>query len=340
MKKIFSITILLIGFVLNDWGQIALKYENQAIVIGDAHHFLFANKVDEGTAGPNQVWDFSGLKAEGDLTSYMLDAMQTPKGNLIPEANAVIKEGENNFYFRVSKNVIEEYGLASCNAVFRYDQPLVKIKFPFHYGNQCQGQFHGTDVNNPSIQLNGTYKIEADAYGKLILPGNITINDVLRLKSIRTDVAGNSSTTTVTYRWYSSDVRYPLLTIIKYENAGKSNTAVTAYYADAGNVSKSSKNTPEESELIANENIRLKIYPNPYSDKVNINYYLFKQNDVNIAIIDNMGKSICTIVNQNQTEGPYTKSFAGKDYGLKQGIYFVRIIVAGQVITQKIIQAN
>jgi hypothetical protein len=340
MKKIFTIAILLIGFVLNDWGQTVLRYETHAIKLGDDHHFRLANKVDEGPAGPNQVWDFSGLKAEGDLTSHMLDALQTPKGNLIPEATSVIKEGENNFYFRVSKNVIEEYGLVSCNAVYRYDKPLIKIKFPFNYGNQCQGEFHGTDVNNLSVQLNGVYKIEADAYGTLILPGNITINNVLRLKSTRTDITGNSSNYTVTYRWYSSNVRYPLLTIIKYENGSKSNTAVTAYYADAGNISKSSQNTTEENELLTDENIKLSVFPNPYSEKVNINYYLYKQNDVKIAIIDNMGKTVCTLVNQNQTEGQYTKTFAGRDYGLKYGIYFVRVIVGGKVITKKIIQVD
>ncbi len=339
MKKIFTITILLIGFVLNGWGQIALRSENHAIKPGDKHHFRLANKVDEGTAGPNQVWDFSGLKIEGDLTSYMLDAQQTPKGKLIPEANAVIQEGPNNFYFRVSKNVIEEYGLTSSNAVYRYDQPLIKIKFPFHYGDQCQGQFRGTDVNNSGVHLNGVYKIEADAYGTLILPGNTTIKNVLRLKSTRTDTAGNSSNTTVTYRWYSSDVRYPLLTIIKYENAGKSNTAVTAYYADAGNISKSSPSTSEEN-LVSNEDIKLSVFPNPYSETANINYQLFKQNYVKIEIIDNIGKTVCTLVNQNQTEGQYTKTFVATDYGQKQGLYFVRITVGDNVVVKKIIKRD
>ncbi len=337
MKKISTIVIFIFGIVLNTWCQISLLYENQSIVIGDAHHFRLADMVDEGPAGPNQVWDFSALKATGDLTSYMIDALQTPDGTKIPEATSVIKEGQNNFYFKVSKRDIEEYGLASCNVVYRYDQPLVKMKFPFSYGEKLQGQFHGTDVNNPAVQLNGTYKVEGDAYGKLILPNNVEISDVLRMKSTRTDGIGNSTNTTVTYRWYSKNVRYPLLTIIKYENAGSYHTSLTAYYADAGSSIKSDK-SDSQNDWIANENFRISIYPNPYVERANINYVLYKVSDVNISIFDNMGKNIKTIVNQTQDAGQYTQSFAGSDFGLKAGVYLVRIIVNGKIETTKLIQ--
>jgi hypothetical protein len=267
----------------------------------------------------------------------MLDALLTPDGTKIPEATSVIQEGPNNFYFKVSKIDMQEYGLASCNAVFRYDQPLVKMKFPFRYGDQCQGQFHGTDVNNPTIQLNGTYKIIADAYGKIILPGNIVINDVLRLKSARTDGLGNSTNTTITYRWYSKNVRYPLLTIIGNENAGIFHPTLTAYYADAGSSAKF-KQAENQSDLITNENFRVSIYPNPYAERTNINYVLYKASDVNISIVDNMGKSIQIIVNHAQEAGQYTESFAGRDFGLKAGVYLVRIIVDGKIETTKLIQ--
>ena len=338
MKKIFTITIFLFGFILSNWSQISLLYNNQAIVIGDAHHFRLANTVDEGPAGPNQIWDFSGLKIQGDLTSYMLDALLTPNGTKIPEATSVIKEGENNFYFRVSKSDIKEYGLASCNVVYRYDQPLTKLKFPFRYGDHSQGVFHGSDVNNAAIELKGTYQIEADAYGKLLLPHNVTINNVLRLKSTRTDQFNNASNTTITYRWYSTDVRYPLLTIIKYENNGKYQTSVTAYYADAGNIVKSSKNDADGNEVIANDNFTFTAFPNPYTESININYYLYQQSDVSISVVDNMGKTVHTLVNQKQDEGQYTQSFTGKDFGLNAGVYFVRIIVNGKVEIAKIIQ--
>lgn len=334
MKKIFTLTFLLVGFVLNNQGQVTLKYNNQAIIPGTSHHFKLANKADVGPAGPNQVWNFSDLKAEGDLTSYMLDAKQTPKGNLIPEANAVIQEGSNLFYFAVSKNIIEEYGLASGNAVYRYDKPLVKMKFPFRYGDKYEGQFHGTDVNNQSVQLNGTFKIEVDAYGTLMLP-NATIKNVIRLKSTRTDGTGNLTNSTVTYRWYSTDVRYPLLTIITYVSGSQTNSAITAYYADASNA----KSSPEKEELAAND-IKLSVYPNPYSEKFNIEYNLFKQSNVNISIVDNNGKTICTLVDQIQDAGQYSKIFNATDYGVKQGIYFVRVMVGSEVNTLKMVKVN
>jgi hypothetical protein len=337
MKKISTLTIFLFGIILSSWSQIPLSYENQAIHIGDQHHFRLANMAEEGPAGPNQVWDFSSLKIQGDLTSYMIDALLTPNGTKIPEATSVIKEGESNFYFSVSKSDIKEYGLASCNSVYRYDQPLTKIKFPFRYGDHSQGVFHGSDVNNAAIQLNGTYQIEADAYGKLILPDNVVISNVLRLKSTRTDLMNNTSNTTITYRWYCADVRYPLVTIIKYVNKGNAQTSLTAYYADAGSIAKNSKKSGE-TEWLANDNFKFSAYPNPYTETININYYLYKQSDVNISIADNMGRTVHTLVNLTQDEGQYTKSFTGKDFGLNAGVYIVRIKVNGKVETAKIIQ--
>jgi hypothetical protein len=341
MKKTFTI-LFLFSIILSTNGQISLTFDNQAIVVGDSHHFILADKTDEGSAGADQIWDFSGLKKQGDLTSYMLDASQTASGTSIPEATSVIKEWENYFYFRVSKNLMEEYGLASCNTVYKYDKPLIKIKFPFNYGNSCEGLFHGTDVSNQKNQLQGSYKIEADAYGKLLLPDNVVIDNVLRLKSVRNDISGTSSITTTTYRWYSSDVRYPLLTIIKTDNGGKTNTSITAYYADAKTSLKSATvaDSNIENELVDNDNFTLSIYPNPYSEKLFINYRLYKQSDIKIEVVDNTGKSIYSIQHPNQSEGEYTESFTGKSYGLKQGVYFMKVLIGGKLITKKIVQVD
>ena len=83
-------------------------------------------------------------------------------------------------------------------------------------------------------------KYIGDAYGSLILPNNITVENVLRVKQSRTFDNGNgNSLQEITYRWYSTDVRYPILVIIKYVTATSSNIAEVAMYAHAGDRNKS-----------------------------------------------------------------------------------------------------
>jgi len=187
--KTFTSIIFLMGLFLNSYAQTALTNKNHAIKTGDSHHFYLAEKANQGPAGPNQIWDFSNLKKNGELTSVMLNPTETAGGAQIPEANAAIKENDVVFFFKVSDDEVLDYGFASCGNVYKYQKPLVKMKFPFQYGSVQQGEFQGINVNNPEITLNGTYKIEVDGYGKLVLPGNVTANNTIRLKSTRTEVS-------------------------------------------------------------------------------------------------------------------------------------------------------
>lgn len=335
MRKIISTHALLLCFVVTVFSQTSLTYKNHAIVAGTSHHFYMAQKADEGPSGPNQTWNFSEFKKESELTSQMLSTSETDKGAILSDANAIIREFSNDFYFKVTKNAIEEYGYSNGNTIIKYDQPLVKIKFPFSYGNVQQGSFNGTDINNPSVKLSGTYKIEADAYGKLILPDNIVYKNVLRLKSTRID--GNCTCTLVTYRWYSSDVRYPLLTIIKSENGGTSNALLTAYYADGSTLKKDATEEPNNS--LAGD-YKLAVSPNPFEDNVTVTYQLSKASNVKLEIVDNNGKPVQTLVAQKKEQGNYTITFSAKQLGLSQGAYFVRGTFNEKVLTEKIIKSN
>jgi hypothetical protein len=339
MKKLFTIFPFLFVFWLVN-GQTALKFSNQAIVIGNSHHFKLASAVDEGASGTDQIWDFSGLKAQNDFTSYMLDATQTPNTSDIPDANVVIKENQSLYYFKVSKTQIDELGFASCSKVYRYIVAPVKMKFPFTYGNYAEGPFHGVDVNNANNQLSGTYKIEVDATGTLIIPGNKPIHNVVRLKSSRTDEAGASSNTTITYRWYSANVRYPLLTIIRNGSDDKFVTSTVAYYADVVSQTKSVIADDAENNVVVDENFTISAYPNPYTDKLRIDYHLYRESSVIIGVYDNVGKSIALLVNQKKTKGNYTEWFSGKDYGMKQGVYYLRVSIDGKITTKKIVQID
>lgn len=330
MIKTFTSIIVLIGLFLNINAQTALTSKNHAINKGDKHHFYLAEKVDAGASGPNQIWDFSQLKKNGELTSLMLSPEETAGGSFIQDANIVIRENNVDFFFKETDNEIFDYGFASCGNVYKYDKPLVKMKFPFLYGSVYQGEFEGSDVKKPEVKLKGTFKIEADAYGKLILPGDISVDNVIRLKSIRTE--GSSST--VTYRWYTAKLRYPLLTIITSENGSISTPVLAAYYA--GSLQKTAQ--LEETAKAGNDDMIISVYPVPFGDELNIDYTLYNPGYVKIELLDNSGKPIQDLVNSNLEGGAYKEKLSNQEHKLAQGVYFIRAIVNGKVLIKKVIK--
>ena len=75
----------------------------------------------------------------------MYGAFNSPNSSDIPEANTVLEEYETKFYFKTTDALIEHYGTVSKNnTITKYDEPFVKMVFPFNYGDSYSGIFSGT----------------------------------------------------------------------------------------------------------------------------------------------------------------------------------------------------
>ena len=186
MKKGFSLLIFLCLFVFSVVGQTLMSYESNAFIDGDQHHYLRVEnltEVNEGASGLNITWDYTHLIAGDSVTSYLLDATQQPGYEHFPEANIVIKEDGEVIFFYVSTQGIEKYGYIRANNIFKYDLPIKRFSFPFSYGEKIDGNYSLHRIGSPETNFPGTYNSEIDGTGTLILPGNITIRNVLRVRS-------------------------------------------------------------------------------------------------------------------------------------------------------------
>lgn len=67
-----------------------------------------------------------------------------------------------------------------------YSNPVLKMKYPFSYGDQFTDNFKGVALFNKDykIEFTGDNTVTADAYGTLILP-NLILDNVMRVKSIK-----------------------------------------------------------------------------------------------------------------------------------------------------------
>jgi len=338
MRKIYILLACLASFSLVLNGQIKLTYNSHSLVIGTSHDFIFTKNVDEGTSGSNVIWDFSGLQPiEKTLTSHMLDPVSLDKSSEIPEANTVIEEFGNYFYFKVQNDIMEQYGTVCCNTVIKYDKPFLKIKFPFTYGDKETGSYSGVQESADSkTPVSGNYEVSADAYGTLILP-NVTLNNVLRVKQSRTIDYGNGNVTTeITFRWYTANVRYPILVIIKYITPKSTYVAETALYAHAGEQAKSAAEI-QTPELLSN----LDAYPNPYDDNLTISYNLGKPEKVKIEIYDASGNIFKNVIGgAKQDAGVHNMTINTTESNFKPGIYYVRVTINETPFTKKVVKAK
>ena len=141
---------------------------------------------------------------------------------------------------------------------------------------------------------------------------------------------------TISYKWYSYDVRYPLLTIIQSKSLKGTKTFRTAYYSKAKN------NTDQENKgfNLESENIKAKIYPNPFMDEFNLDYTITNDSDIRIEVYDNSGKKFISIHKADLKAGNYTEIIKSDKIGNQLGMFHIRIIAGNEVISKTVIRGE
>jgi hypothetical protein len=343
MKNLYLFWVLALFASESLMSQTVLKNYYHTFKPGDEHHFIISNNTSEGEAGFSKTWDFSHLEQKGELKSHMLLISDVEQSSQIPEANIVLEEFGNLFFFRMIGNKMEQYGtVTKNNTVIKYDKPFVKMVYPFEYGESKEGEFSGvTKTSRSEKKFTGTYSIEVDGYGTLTLPGNVKIHDVVRLKTIKEQTYENAShtSTIVSYKWYCQPVRYPLLTIIKGGQPGKTRTIKTAYYADAASLA--SKIQQEATEVTGNKiSSDVNVYPNPFQKEFTLDYTLMEKGDVEIIVFDNAGKKIKTIRLKGKTAGVHSQIINLESGRAANGMYHVSIQSGGEEIRKRLLKVD
>ncbi|NJM15896.1 MAG: T9SS type A sorting domain-containing protein [Bacteroidales bacterium] len=298
------------------------------------------NYVEPGAAGANQVWDFSGITPVNDFTGSLQTTMESENPSLFSAANVELNEFGNKFYFKLTKDALEQYGMvtASNDLVITYDKPFKKMEYPFSYDQKIDGAFTGSyKLNNTDATLNGNYSVYADAYGTLMLPNDVEVENTLRVKTIksydRTYTGGQTNHIDITtYRWYASTERFPLLvlTTIDVTSNGSTSTSTQAAYRP--------KISATPTAVLASElpESEFKVFPNPYRHSFEVTYVVKAEGSVDIAIYDLAGKRLHTLVN-NETHPIFngTIGVEPSKLNLTSGMYLVKATINGASASQK-----
>lgn len=173
-----------------------------------------------GNGGKGVVWDFSEANVISG-TDY-LEIIDIGNNSFGQKANRVRMD------YRVSGDTVLWTGFERRLSEIHEVVPAVKMVFPVCFGDTCVSSFRmkGKYAVSANTECAGTAKTVADGQGVLIMPGNDTICDVLRLRSDYNISRGGllrfhqehlgqyaGSGLITTYEWYAPGYRYPVMTV-------------------------------------------------------------------------------------------------------------------------------
>ncbi len=334
MKKMILCNVLTVIAFAISFSQPSLIYNFHGLKAGVDNQMIYTEYADPGQSGADMIWNFGGLTNKQSFTGFLNQSDASEMGTSYTECNTELIEFESHFFFNVTASQIEEYGYSSADGKnqTRYSIPSIKMKFPFSYGHSFSGTFSGISIFNGvnSGTINGSYSVEADAYGALILPGNHYFESTLRVKTEKSYVTDYGSLSQqvdiVSYRWYDLMHRYPLLVLTEY--SVKSGNTTTVYHQAAYN----NNSITGLNSLIDEEGVSL--YPNPTGAELMLKFDAAAEGLINIDIYNTAGNRIRSFQREGTQAGLLQFDLTDNISGLKPSSYFL-IIQTGDRIIKK-----
>lgn len=183
------------------------------------------NNIGPGGAGANQHWMFTSLSPIDTVVDNVVTPDWTPYRSQHPDANIArrTKDGDYLFYNKTGNAtyLVGDHD-ATANRHITHPNSLLSSKRPLTYNDVAIDTFT-TKENTSGSSGMGIMNMQVDGYGMLHLPGNVTINDVIRIKVtlVSTDTIpfapppypspSRIITTSTLYSWFDNGHKSALL---------------------------------------------------------------------------------------------------------------------------------
>jgi hypothetical protein len=337
MKKILLFTSVLSAWVYGLNAQFYMTSKSHGFVADEVNKMKICSTVEPGNAGNNVVWDFSNLNIIEDFSGLVENVVYDQNYGKLLNTNVILKEYNSQFYFKNNDESLELYGIGSNGTLsVKYTKPFVKMKYPFTYGSSYKGDFEGEYLQSNG-KVTGTYEVTGDAYGKLILPGNKILKNVLRVKTeqiFKTNFENYSYDSKITaYRWYIKDYRFPVLVILQEEyifNGSPSKSYKVAVNYDIEQLSEPNSISNIKSDA------KFSIFPNPATDLINISFNSISDTKVTIDIFNAAGEKVFNTSKETK-EGINIINLEASKINIPKGSYIVQLKYGDNTLNEKLI---
>lgn len=335
MKKIYTF-IFLTACLLSKTQTLTQSFNEPVIGDVDKSYRLDTTAYTSGlpvaTTGSNCAWNFANLTGAFPM---IVDSFVGPSA--APQATAYLgtsyaqhRDLLYTFYkSTTSPQQTELLGAYSPSLSLTFTNSAIIATYPVGYGYNLSDPVSGSfKYNTTPGACNGNITISAAGLGSINLPGNVTIQNVLCLKSVEILTLSTSFVPVGTfnqtiYNYYAPGKKFPVLNInyTSYQLLG--NPPVNTAYVYGSNTYFTVVGINESSLLKEN----YEIYPNPFHDRLSV------------VSKKSTGENMYSIYDTNGKLVLKTKNIESENISsLLPGIYFLEIKNAGGSFRQKIIK--
>jgi hypothetical protein len=346
MKKLLVLSLLLIIAAIAS-SQVVLTFSKNGLFAGDSVYTQEIKFISPGNSGPDQIWDFSKIEFTGNNPVSLTSEMPLKHLDGLDNSNLILNDHGYEYYLNSNKDILEELGLTSKDYSFVFSDPMLKMKYPFSYGENFTDKYSGTGYyrEDKKVDISGNYTVFADGYGTIILPDKI-LKNAMRLRIEETGTQLNPCNSIdrkiQRYLWYVPNAKHAVLgfTISEYTFSGEDpkitytgfinqkmynsfdlNTAATNL--DAGDLAESS----------------VVLFPNPFNKRLSYNYFLREQMQVSVELVNISGSRLAFLLdNKVQQEGMHTGEFDASSINLPMGVYYLRFTFGKKVVVSKVVK--
>lgn len=259
--------------------------------------------------GRNCVWDFSDISTDTaeiiPVDYFALSTTDTTRIGLHRE--------RTNYYYRYAQDTLwlAEYETSRTHVC--YVSPMPLLRYPFEYGDSLNSTFEGRGqyCHLVPLSVQGSIQIHADAMGTLKLP-ELVIDSALRIHSrilYKTMMHDTAHVVNDLYRWYSKNMRYPLLEttkIVVVKNIDTIEIAQAYYIPQDTEINASQRNIQSLIQEVTDSLVtEISCMPNPVHSNLYISYQLNVSADVYISIHYNGGALMYSTSMFKQEMGSY-----------------------------------
>jgi hypothetical protein len=346
MKRI-SLLVTSLFFTIISFSQVTLTVINNAANAGDSNTYLKVPYFAPGDAGPDQVWDFSGINLTGEKMVSKFTSPSAEKDKQTADYSYILNEKGNSYFYKLNENSNTEIGGLTSDYTITYSDPIVRMMYPFAYGDHFTDDFVGAALvkNVKKVDFSGVYSVKADAFGTLIMPDH-AYTDALRVRTesdgLEINQCNSVEVKVIHYVWYVPGHRYPVLNISTTDRrvSGREYQTTNMALVYTGTSGTSSNGKGQTQDITPSDDSPVVVvYPNPFGDKLNYFYFLRKAVPASVTLSDVTGRTSGILLkHQQQGEGLHTASINSDDLNLDPGIYYLTFVFDKQVIVKKVIK--
>ncbi len=362
-------------FSLPAFSQHRLTEKNNLMRPGDEIIKQQVDYKDPGRSGENVLWDFSKLKTvnpeyklryvlpRARRDSTYIVGMDTFRIKNIRKNELVTgREHQTNYYYHFKDSLLCILGYENSTTLMHHNSPLPVMQFPMKYETKITTDYSSECLYSQSVLMSthGKIQVEADAFGKMILPSKDTLNNVLRIHSVQTIFSDSIpsmdsiriDTRIETYKWYSKGYRYPVFETIRTVHRLDSikDVFTTAFFYppqehyyledDPENLVEleedNQKNNPDSPDYNPWEGLTYNLYPSPVRTTLNIEMDLPKPAVVKVQLTNRQGLIMVTEEWGRQSSGILDKQlYVGL---LPTGEYVLNIWLDEYRVSEKILK--